>query len=276
MDNSAPITLPTQNTNLDEKDIKFIEEHKLNLDNKNYVLKFGKIENNKIDVLIIFAKDENLIDTCYYQSCFSIEKLQKVNKLFRQYDTIDEAIDALKDIISHKKISITKENNELHIILKYVKLGKGEEEIIFILQKSNLESGKIIENLISNLNNLKLEIEQLKKEISNKKLKKYHPVLENGWIVDSYYPQEFTVYKNSDGQVSIQGIIDGDWTKKIFTLEKEYRPKYRLTFNVIANQALNRVDILSNGDVYLSFHASLGTQGVGWVNFSGITYYNDN
>ena len=153
MDNSAPITLPSQNTNIDEKDIKFIEEHKLYLDNKNYVLKFGKIE-NKIEELIIFAKDENLIDTCYYQSCFSIENLQKVNKLFRQYDTIDEAIDALKDIISHKKISITKENSELHIILKYVKLGKGEEEIIFILKKSNLESGKIIQNLISNINNL--------------------------------------------------------------------------------------------------------------------------
>jgi len=58
MDNSAPTTLPSHNTNIDEKDIKFIEEHKLYLDNKNYVLKFGKIENNKIDVLIIFAKDE--------------------------------------------------------------------------------------------------------------------------------------------------------------------------------------------------------------------------
>ena len=102
----------------------------------------------------------------------------------------------------------------MHIILKYVKLGKGEEEIIFILKKNNLENRKIIENLISNINNLNLEIEKLKKEISNKKLKKYHPVLENGWIVDPYTPQEFTVYKNSDGQVSIQGLINGDWSKK--------------------------------------------------------------
>jgi hypothetical protein len=272
MDKSTSITLPTQNVNIDRKDIKFIGQHNLNLDNKNYILKFGKVE-NKIEELIIFAKDENLIDTCYYQKCFSLENLQKVNNFFRQYDTIDEAIDALKDIISHKKISIKKENNELHIILKYVKLGKGEEEIIFILKKNNIESGKIIENLISNIDNLKLEIEQLKKEISNKKLKKYHPVLENGWIVDSYTAQEFIVCKNSDGQVSIQGIISGDWSKKIFTLEKEYRAKYRLTFPVIANQALNRIDILPNGDVYLCFHGNLGVQGIGWVNFSGITYY---
>jgi ribosomal protein L14E/L6E/L27E len=192
MDKSTPITLPTQNVNIDRKDIKFIGEHKLTLDNKNYVIKFGKIE-NKIEELIIFAKDENLIDTCYYQRCFSIENLQKVNKVFRQYDTIDESIDALKDIISHKKISIKKENNELHIILKYLKLGKGEEEIIFILKKNNIESGKIIENLISNIDNLKLEIEKLKKEISEKKLIKYHPVLENGWIVDPNIVQELKV-----------------------------------------------------------------------------------
>lgn len=70
MDNSAPTTLPSENTNIDEKDIKFIEEHKLYLDNKNYVLKFGKIENNKIDVLIIFAKDENLIDTAITKVAF--------------------------------------------------------------------------------------------------------------------------------------------------------------------------------------------------------------
>ena len=275
MDKSTPITLPIQNADIDRKDIKFIGEHKLILDNKNYVLKFGKIE-NKIEELIIFAKDGNSIDTCYYQRCFSIENLQKVNKVFRQYDTIDESIDALKDIISHKKISIKKENNELHIILKYLKLGKGEEEIIFILKKNNIESGKIIENLISNIDNLKLEIEKLKKEISEKKLIKYYPVLENGWIVDPNIVQELKVCKNSDGQVTFQGAVTGDWSKKIFTLEKEFRTKYRLTFPVIANQAFNRVDILPNGDVYMSFHASLGVQGSGWVNLSGITYYISN
>ena len=98
-------------------------------------------------------------------------------------------------------------------------------------------------------------------------------MLENGWIVDPDTPQEFMVFKNNDGQVSIQGAVTGDWSKKIFTLEKEYRTKFRLTFAIIAAQAFNRVDILPNGDVYMSCHASLGIKGYGWVNFSGITYY---
>ena len=75
------------------------------------------------------------MDTYYYQRFLSMENLQKVNKIFWQYDSIDEVIDALKDIISHKQISIKKENNDLHLILKYEKLGKGEEEIIFVLKK---------------------------------------------------------------------------------------------------------------------------------------------
>ena len=43
----------------------------------------------------------------------------------------------------------------------------------------------------------------------------------------------------------------------------------------MANQAFNRVDILPNGDVYLSSGISLGITGSGWVCFDGITYYID-
>ena len=268
MNTPAPIPKPTINT--EKKDIEFINEYKLNFENIIYLLKIGKIVNEEI---IIFVKIENMIETVYYQNNFSLENLQKMNKIFRQFDTIDETIDALKDIISDKNIKIKKENDELFIIFKFKKLGKGEEEIIFKLSKNNIENGKIIENLISNINNLKLEVEKLKNEINTKKFKKYKPVLENGWIVDPNTPQEFIVCKNNDGQVSIQGAVVGDWSTKIFTLEKEYRTKYRLTFPIIAAQAFNRVDILPNGDVYLSCHASLGIKGNGWANFSGITYY---
>ena len=272
MNTPAPVIVPKPTVNNEKKEIKFINEYQLNFENINYLLKIGKIE-NEIKEIIIFAKVENSIDTVYYQNNFSLDSLQKMNKIFRQFDTIDETIDALKDIISDKNIIIKKENDELLIKFKFKKLGKGEEELIFKLTKNNIENGKIIENLISNINGLKLEIEKLKKEINSTKIKQYKPVLENGWIVDPDTPQEFMVFKNNDGQVSIQGAVTGDWSKKIFTLEKEYRTKFRLTFAIIAAQAFNRVDILPNGDVYMSCHTSLGIKGNGWVNFSGITYY---
>ena len=270
METPAPIPKPTINNV--KKDIKFINEYKINLENKIYAVKIGKIL-DEIEELTIFVKNENEIDREYYQSNFSLENLQKMNKIFRQFDTIDETIDALKEIISEKNIALKKENDVLFVIFKLKKLGKGEEELNLKLSKNNIETGKIIDGLISNINNLKLEVEELKNQIKLKKIKKYSPILENGWIVDPYTPQEFIVCKNNDGQVSIQGLVSGDWSKKIFTLQKEFRPKYRLTFPIIANQAFNRADILPNGDVYLSFHASLGVTGIGWANFSGITYY---
>ena len=161
----------------------------------------------------------------YYQNTFSLENPQKINKLFKQFDTIDESIDALKEIISEKKnIILKKEENKLFIIFKFKKIGKGEEEFSLMLNKNNEENDKIIDNLISNINELKSKIENLKNEIK-KKFKKYSPTLENGWITIPFIPQKFIVCKNNYGKVSIQGVVYGDLSKKIFTLEKEFRTK---------------------------------------------------
>ena len=196
----------------------------------------------------------------------------------------DDFIKELNDDI-YKKDKIINENN---IKIQKLETKLKENEINFNLQKENLnneiqilnqkieknndEKNKI-DNLISNTKELKSEIEKIKVENKLKKIIKYSPILENGWIVDPNIPQEFIVVKNNENQVSFQGAVVGDWSKKIFTLKKEFRTKYRLCFPVIANQAFNRIDILPNGDVYLSYHASLGVKGNGWVQFSGITYY---
>jgi hypothetical protein len=288
---------PTSIFSKDSKNIKFLDEYQLNFNTINYLIKIGIIMESK--ELAIFAKEEN-INEYYYQNCFSLEYFHNKNKMFKLFDKIEEIIDALKDIISNKTLTIKKEegNEELSIILKVKILGKGEEEIKLTLTKKNekteiiinnlkakiddLESEAIkrkneteiiIKNLEAKIADLESEVIKLKNENKSIKVKKYKPILENGWQVDPSTPQEFIVCKNTDGQVSFQGAVSGDWSKKIFTLEKEYRTKYRLTFPIIANQAFNRVDILPNGDVYLSCHASLGIKGSGWANLSGVTYY---
>ena len=288
---------PTSIFSKDSKNIKFLDEYQLNFNTINYLIKIGIIMESK--ELAIFAKEEN-INEYYYQNCFSLEYFHNKNKMFKLFDKIEEIIDALKDIISNKTLTIKKEegNENLSIILKVKILGKGEEEIKLTLTKKNekteiiinnlkakiadLESEAIkrkneteiiIKNLEAKIADLESEVIKLKNENKSIKVKKYKPILENGWQVDPNTPQEFIVCKNADGQVSFQGAVSGDWSKKIFTLEKEYRTKYRLTFPIIANQAFNRVDILPNGDVYLSCHASLGITGSGWANLSGVTDY---
>ena len=84
------------------KDITFINEYNLNFDNVGYLLKVGIIP-IRIKELIIFIKENNQVNSFCYQSSFSLETLQKMNKSFRQFDSIEEIIDILKEIINEKK-----------------------------------------------------------------------------------------------------------------------------------------------------------------------------
>ena len=178
METPAP---PFSSTIEKPNNIKFIKEYNLNFDNIGYLLKLGIIPITT-EELVILVQDTSDINSFCYQSSFSLEKLQEINKCFRQFDSVEEIIEIFKDIIEEKKILIKKINNELTVILKLKKLGKGEEEISFCLTKKNLSEEKIIENLINNINDMKSQISKLKTEINNYKNDKiFIPKFENGW-----------------------------------------------------------------------------------------------
>lgn len=269
METAAPLSFMEEKP----KDIKFINEYNLNFDNIGYLLKLGIVP-IKIEELFIFVKEIDQINSFCYQSSFSLETLQKMNKSFRQFDSIEEIIDILKEIINEKKISFKKANKDLDIIFKFKKPGKGEEEIQFCLNKTNISVEKTIENLISHINNMKLEIKELKTEITNMKNNKvFIPVFENGWSNFHQTYEPLKIYKNQSGEVKFQGLIIGDFSKKLFTLEEEIRPKERLIFTICGNDSLKRLDILSNGNVYLSKGGSEGINNeYGWITLSGISY----
>ena len=85
--------------------------------------------------------------------------------------------------------------------------------------------------------------------------------------------EPLTIYKNQSGEVKFQGLVVGDYSKKLFTLEKEIRPKERLIFTVLGNGSLIRLDILSNGDVFLTRGGNEGNSNeISWLSLSGISY----
>ena len=162
---------PTAKSEKDNKNIDFKYEKKFLLENVNYLIKFGKIKDEK-EELIIFVKEENIISSGYYQESFSLDNLQKISKCFRFFDTIDETIDALKDVIEANKISIKKDLDILNFTVKLNKGGKGEEEVNLKLSKNSLSIGKLVESLIDQMNEMKKEIKENKEEIKkiNEKL----------------------------------------------------------------------------------------------------------
>ena len=162
---------PTVKCEKDNKNIDFKFEKKLLLENVNYLIKFGKFKSEQ-EELIIFVKEENVISSGYYQESFSLENLQKLSKCFRIFDTIDETIDCLKEVIEAQKISIKKDLDVLNSMVKLNKAGKGEEEVNLKLTKNSLSTGKIVETLIEQINEMKKEIKENKEEIKkiNEKL----------------------------------------------------------------------------------------------------------
>ena len=162
---------PTVKFEKDNKNIDFKFEKKLLLENVNYLIKFGKFKSEQ-EELIIFVKEENVISSGYYQESFSLENLQKLSKCFRIFDTIDETIDCLKEVIEAQKISIKKDLDVLNFMVKLNKAGKGEEEVNLKLTKNSLSTGKIVESLIEQINEMKKEIKENKEEIKkiNEKL----------------------------------------------------------------------------------------------------------
>ena len=155
-------------TEMDNKNIDFKYEKKLLLENINYLIIFDKLK-DKEEELIIFVKEENVISSGYYQESFTLDNLQKLNKSFRLFDTIEETIDALKDVIEDNKISIKKDLDILNFMVKFNKAGKGEEEVNLKLSKNSLSIGKIVEGLIEQINEMKKEIKQNKEEIQKNK-----------------------------------------------------------------------------------------------------------
>ena len=165
---------PTVKFEKDNKNIDFKFEKKLLLENVNYLIKFGKFKSEQ-EELIIFVKEENVISSGYYQESFSLDNLQKLSKCFRIFDTIDETIDCLKEVIEAQKISIKKDLDVLNFMVKLNRGGKGEEEVNLKLTKNSLSTGKIVESLIEQINEMKKEIKENKEEI--KKIKEKLDIL---------------------------------------------------------------------------------------------------
>ena len=122
MDTSTPCI------NLDQKNIELINKYKLNFESTDYILKLLKLKQD----LILLVKEQNIINSFSFQEIFSLEKLQKMNKIFRAFDSIDEIAKTLEEIISLKKISLKKKTEIFLLLLNLISQEK-EKKILFLL-----------------------------------------------------------------------------------------------------------------------------------------------
>ena len=101
-----------------------------------------------------------------------------------------------------------------------------------------------------------------------------HPYFLNGWTNFEEGYEKAEIFKNKDGLVTINGLVKGDYSKIIFRLPEGWKPKKQLLFSIYSDNTSRRLDINSNGELFLNNNGNLGTvSGNGWVSLSGISFY---
>ncbi len=255
-----------------------------------------KIEKDKkIYNLDISCNENEIILKCridkpltYYERNYSKTELEEICKIIKDIDIKDIYASLLDSLEKKQFVFDIKEDS---IMIKLNKINIFEYKELILPQKEIGDSEKIEnlyqiqENLMSEINTLKIDNENLKKEIKsikeeNEKLKndKKKEIKEEYEIIDvelngSNYGIEynpFRVYKLKNGFVKLSGLIRCALGENICQLPENVRPKGILVFNCMAYDKSIRVDVSADGYVH-----PYG-KGISWLSLDNIFYLSGN
>ena len=158
-----------------------IKEYTINLKELQFKIQIGKIK-KELNNLINFKVEElNSNSNTFYQSSFSLDDLKNISKLFRVYDSIEEAYNEFIEILNDKKIFLELNLNDIIIHLNISNLSSKLEDISLIIKNQSKSIDKSYDSLINEINELKkksfekdIQQKQWKENIENqiKELKK--------------------------------------------------------------------------------------------------------
>ena len=134
MNETKQILIPKHNKNynsniIDDPSFKEFKYPK----NNNYSILIGKSSENKLTVKI---KTQSDLKINFFQNIYNLEELHNLDKSFRSFDTIDEALSGFVSIFESNKYDLDIEENEkIFLILKIPKFGKGEQIVNIEMKK---------------------------------------------------------------------------------------------------------------------------------------------
>ena len=152
-----------------ENDLTLLDKKEFKISNEKveYIVEIGKLSST--ENLGIKLKENISSVKVYYSNIFNLEELRNIHKSFRVFDNINEAVTNIQVIFEEKKVNIKKENDNIFLILKIPKIGRGEDLISIELNKKSLSIEELNENLSKEVSELKNRIEVLEKENKNNK-----------------------------------------------------------------------------------------------------------
>ena len=204
-----------------KEDLQDVKEYNINHLDKNYLIKLGKL--NKSQKLVFIVQQNDSLKNYIYQSEFALEDLQQLNKLFRIFDSIDEAY---KDISGIKIIE--EESNNININLNLTSLSSKTEDICIKIKKNYLNNEKTNEIIFEELYKINSELKEEK--LKNENLKKIIDELKIqvkellDWKNDQLKNKEMALDKDNNIKMAIDSKIIKT-KEEIELLSKRLTPK---------------------------------------------------
>ena len=204
-----------------KEDLQDVKEYSINHLDKNYLIKIGKL--NKSEKLVFIVQQNDSLKNYIYQSEFALEDLKLLNKLFRIFDSIDEAY---KDISGIKIIE--EESNNININLNLTSLSSKTEDICIKIKKNYLNNEKTNEIIFEELYKINSELKEEK--LKNENLKKIIDELKIqvkellDWKNDQLKNKEMALDKDNNIKMAIDSKIIKT-KEEIELLSKRLTPK---------------------------------------------------
>ena len=118
---------------------------KINSDNKSYDLQFS-IKSDKLDISI----SNNSSISLSFNAAFTFDELSKLNRYFRQFDTILEIYNFIVNLKKIEELINIKVENKfinLKISIPSVSDNKANNDIIFVLPAAEIKESELIVKL---------------------------------------------------------------------------------------------------------------------------------
>jgi len=147
-----------------KEEIEDINEYKIYLNKDEFKVTIGILKNISAISFKIEELNSIKIQNDFYKSVYSLDELKNNNKLFRIFDTVNEAFKEINELFKNKKVFLEiKTSNEIILHLNICNFSSKIEDI-------SLKIIKVEFNKEMNENSIIKEIEQIKQNALNDKL----------------------------------------------------------------------------------------------------------
>ena len=235
--------------NVDKYQVYFVDSKSFKNDKKSFKSEFESLKHS----FSIILMEIETVTSSYYYIDLTLESLCKFNKIFKQYETFEEAYNCIIKLFEKEKITIYNNTDNLSLGFMMNSATCENEEVIFKLKEKKMDKDEINEKVFIETNILIKTIKSLKEEINElkNKIKDYEIRLNSLELRD-----EKIYTKILDNKSQLQ-FIKNEFEEKYEKTNIQFSLNYRANRNGVQYSNLE-LQLKNLDNILILFHTTKG------------------